>query len=95
MIILLSDGANTAGVIEPLEAAKLAAESNVTIYTVGVGAEEMIQKSFFGNRKVNPSQDLDERMLTKIADMTGGNTSEHATHKNLNTSISLSTNWNR
>lgn len=72
VIILLSDGANTAGVIEPLEAAKLAAESNVTIYTVGVGAEEMIQKSFFGNRKVNPSQDLDERMLTKIADMTGG-----------------------
>ncbi|PSW00668.1 vWA domain-containing protein [Photobacterium lipolyticum] len=72
VIILLSDGANTAGVIEPLEAAKLAAKSGVTIYTVGVGAEEMLQRSFFSPRKVNPSQDLDERALTKIADMTGG-----------------------
>ncbi|MGF1758881.1 VWA domain-containing protein [Photobacterium sagamiensis] len=72
VIILLSDGANTAGVIEPLEAAKLAAKSGVTIYTVGVGAEEMLQRSFFSTRKVNPSQDLDERALTKIADMTGG-----------------------
>ncbi|MDX1304353.1 VWA domain-containing protein [Photobacterium sp.] len=72
VIILLSDGANTAGVIEPLEAAELAAKSGVTIYTVGVGAEEMLQRSFFSTRKVNPSQDLDERALTKIADMTGG-----------------------
>jgi len=72
VIILLSDGANTAGVIEPLEAAKLAAKSGVTIYTVGVGAEEMLQRSFFSTRKVNPSQDLDERALTQIADMTGG-----------------------
>lgn len=72
VIVLLSDGANTAGVIEPLEAAKLAAESNVTIYTVGVGAEEMIQQGLFSNRVVNPSQDLDEGMLTRIAEMTGG-----------------------
>ncbi|OAN11214.1 IMP dehydrogenase [Photobacterium jeanii] len=72
VIVLLSDGANTAGVIEPLEAAKLAAESGVTIYTVGVGAEEMMQQGFFSTRVVNPSQDLDEKMLTKIAEMTGG-----------------------
>ncbi|MGF1734048.1 vWA domain-containing protein [Photobacterium satsumensis] len=72
VIVLLSDGANTAGVIEPLEAAELAARSDVTIYTVGVGAEEMEQRTFFSTRTVNPSQDLDERMLTRIADMTGG-----------------------
>jgi len=72
VIILLSDGANTAGVIDPAEAAELAARSNVTIYTVGVGAEEMQQRTFFSTRTVNPSQDLDERILTKIADMTGG-----------------------
>ncbi|MGR5065440.1 vWA domain-containing protein [Photobacterium sp. DNB22_13_2] len=72
VIILLSDGANTAGVIEPLEAAELAARSDVTIYTVGVGAEEMEQRTFFSTRTVNPSQDLDERMLTRIAEMTGG-----------------------
>ena len=72
VIVLLSDGANTAGVIEPLEAAELAARSDVTIYTVGVGAEEMEQRTFFSTRTVNPSQDLDERMLTRIAEMTGG-----------------------
>ncbi|OLQ72116.1 IMP dehydrogenase [Photobacterium proteolyticum] len=72
VIILLSDGANTAGVIDPVEAAELAARSNVTIYTVGIGAEEMQQRSFFSTRTINPSQDLDEKMLTNIANMTGG-----------------------
>lgn len=72
VIVLLSDGTNTAGVIEPLEAAQLAQKSDVTIYTVGVGAGEMKVKSFFGSRKVNTAQDLDESTLTKIAEMTGG-----------------------
>ncbi|MGR5148003.1 vWA domain-containing protein [Photobacterium alginatilyticum] len=72
VIILLSDGANTAGVIDPVEAAELAARSNVTIYTVGIGAEEMQQRSFFSTRTINPSQDLDEKMLANIANMTGG-----------------------
>ncbi|GAB3533099.1 vWA domain-containing protein [Photobacterium alginatilyticum] len=72
VIILLSDGANTAGVIDPAEAAELAARSNVTIYTVGIGAEEMQQRSFFSTRTINPSQDLDEGMLANIANMTGG-----------------------
>ncbi|MDD1795071.1 VWA domain-containing protein [Enterovibrio makurazakiensis] len=72
VIILLSDGANTAGVIDPLEAAQLAKDNDVTIYTIGVGADSMIQRSFFGSRRVNPSQDLDEKTLTEIAKMTGG-----------------------
>ncbi|MBL4831173.1 MAG: VWA domain-containing protein [Aliivibrio sp.] len=72
VIVLLSDGTNTAGVIEPLEAAQLAQKSDVTIYTVGVGAGEMKVKSFFGSRTVNTAQDLDESTLTKIAEITGG-----------------------
>ncbi|PML76543.1 vWA domain-containing protein [Enterovibrio norvegicus] len=72
VIILLSDGANTAGVIEPLEAAQLAKDNDVTIYTIGVGAEQMRQRSLFGSRMVNPSQDLDEKTMTQIAKMTGG-----------------------
>ncbi|MCD9529709.1 vWA domain-containing protein [Photobacterium carnosum] len=72
VIILLSDGGNTSGVIGPIEAAKLAQESHVKIYTVGVGADKMIQKGFFGDRVVNPSSDLDEKTLSKIAAMTGG-----------------------
>lgn len=72
VIILLSDGANTSGVIDPIEAAKLAKKNNVIIYTIGVGADEMYQRSLFGTRVVNPSQDLDEKTLMEIAKMTGG-----------------------
>ncbi|GAA0563987.1 VWA domain-containing protein [Rheinheimera aquimaris] len=72
VLILLSDGANTAGNILPLEALQLAKAAGVRIHTVGVGAEQMVQQSVFGQRVVNPSQDLDERLLTKLAEDTGG-----------------------
>lgn len=72
VLILLTDGANTAGNVTPLKAADLAAEHQLKIYTIGIGADEMIVKSFFGSRKVNPSRDLDEKTLTAIAEKTGG-----------------------
>ena len=72
VLVLLTDGANTAGEVTPLKAAELAAENGLKIYTIGIGADEMIVRSFFGNRKVNPSQDLDEKTLKAIADKTGG-----------------------
>lgn len=73
VIILLTDGANTAGELEPRKAADLAKQAGVKIYTVGIGANEMIEPGFFGmSRKVNPSADLDEGTLTYIADTTGG-----------------------
>ncbi len=72
VLILLTDGANTAGVIEPIKAAELAAENDLKIYTIGIGADEMIVRSFFGSRRVNPSRDLDEKTLIAIAEKTGG-----------------------
>lgn len=72
VLILLTDGANTAGEVSPLKAAELAAANKLKIYTIGVGADEMIVRSFFGSRKVNPSTDLDENTLVKIAESTGG-----------------------
>lgn len=72
VLILLTDGANTAGVIEPLHAADLAAREGLKIYTIGIGADEMVVRSFFGSRKINPSRDLDEKTLTAIAEKTGG-----------------------
>jgi Ca-activated chloride channel homolog len=72
VLILLTDGANTAGEVSPLKAAELATANKLKIYTIGVGADEMIVRSFFGNRKVNPSVDLDEDTLVKIAESTGG-----------------------
>ncbi len=72
VMVLLSDGGNTSGIIEPIEAAKLAVESDVTIYSVGVGAEEMQVRRMFRTETVNPAWDLDEETLTEVAEMTGG-----------------------
>jgi Ca-activated chloride channel family protein len=72
VLILLTDGANTAGEVAPLTAADLAAKQHLKIYTIGIGADELIVRSFFGARKVNPSADLDEKTLKAIADKTGG-----------------------
>jgi Ca-activated chloride channel family protein len=72
VLVLLSDGANNAGVTEPLVAAQLAAESGVRVYTIGVGADRMVVDSMFGSRVVNPAEDLDERTLEQIAQLTGG-----------------------
>jgi len=72
VLILLTDGANTSGEIQPLQAAEFAARDGLTVYTVGVGADEMMVRDFFGSRVVNPSADLDEDTLKKIAELTGG-----------------------
>ncbi len=72
VLILLTDGANTSGEVQPLQAAEFAAREGLTIYTVGVGADEMMVQDFFGSRVVNPSADLDEDTLQTIAERTGG-----------------------
>lgn len=73
VLVLLTDGANTAGQIEPLKAAELAAQIGLRIHTIGIGAEQMVVPSVTGLlRSVNPSADLDEATLTRIAQLTGG-----------------------
>ncbi|GGW74508.1 vWA domain-containing protein [Alteromonas halophila] len=72
VLILLTDGQNTAGNITPEQAKELAVSKDVTIYTIGVGADQMVVNSLFGSRRINPSQELDEDMLTDIATATGG-----------------------
>ncbi len=72
VLILMTDGANTSGSINPLEAARLAAQVNLKIYTIGIGAESMVVDRFFGQQVVNPSSELDVNALTQIAELTGG-----------------------
>jgi Ca-activated chloride channel family protein len=75
VLILLTDGANNVGEVEPKVAAELAARDGIKIYTVGVGADEMRMPGIFGTlggRVTNPSADLDEDTLEGIADVTGG-----------------------
>ncbi|MDP7593005.1 MAG: VWA domain-containing protein [Litorilituus sp.] len=72
VLLLLTDGQNTAGKISPEQALELAVAKNITIYSIGIGADVMIQQSLFGSRRVNPSSELDEETLTKLAEQTGG-----------------------
>ena len=67
VLILLTDGANTAGSIEPRKAAELAAKEGVRIYTIGVGSEP---RGAFG-LSMGGAQ-IDEPTLEAIAEATGG-----------------------
>ncbi len=72
VVVLLTDGVNTAGELTPQKATELAVAHHVRIYTIGIGADSLRVDSLFGSRMVNPSQDLDEAMLTQVATRTGG-----------------------
>lgn len=72
VLILLTDGANTAGEVTPSNAAAMAQKNRVRIHTIGVGATQMLTPGIFGTRKINPSADLDEALLKQIATQTGG-----------------------
>ncbi|TYC58153.1 VWA domain-containing protein [Marinobacter sp. BW6] len=72
VVILLTDGANTAGEITPDKATEIAAAASIRLYTIGIGAESMVQRGLLGSRRVNPSRDLDENLLTRMAQQTGG-----------------------
>ena len=72
VLILLTDGANTAGEVAPRQAAELAAKEGLRIYTIGLGAKPMRRDTFFGPQVINPSADLDEATLKAIAEITGG-----------------------
>jgi Ca-activated chloride channel family protein len=67
VLILLTDGGNDAGLMDPIPAAKMAAAAGLRIYTIGVGAP-MAQGAF------GPSgnTDLDEATLKTMAQITGG-----------------------
>lgn len=67
VLILLTDGENNAGLMDPLAAAKMAAAAGLRIYTIGVGAA--VEQSLFGSRG---NTDLDEVTLKSIARLTGG-----------------------
>jgi len=73
VVILLSDGENTAGNIDPITAAELADAYNIKIYTIAVGKEGRVPfgKDFFGQPKYIENS-LDETTLRNIADIGNG-----------------------
>lgn len=75
VMILLTDGVNNRGEIDPITAAKIAATYVIRVYTVGVGAQGEapypVETPFGIQRRLIPV-DLDEKTLTTVADITGG-----------------------
>lgn len=75
VIILLTDGVNNRGSIDPLTAAGIAQSFGIRVYTIGVGTIGMApypMQTPFGIQYQNVPVEIDETMLQKIADMTGG-----------------------
>ncbi len=74
IIILLTDGQNNSGRRTPEEAAELAAQWGIKIYTIGVGSREGVStiKTLFGNFKVPTGGGVDQKTLQRVADITGG-----------------------
>ena len=71
VMILLTDGSNQAGKVEPIDAAKAAKAMGVKIYSIGVGSKGLVPvPTQFGYQNVKI--DLDETLLTEIAQLTGG-----------------------
>ena len=75
VVILLTDGTNNRGQIAPLTAADLARSYGIRVYTIGVGTKGMAPtpvQTPFGVRMQNVQVDIDEKTLTEIASITGG-----------------------
>ena len=71
VLVLVTDGANNSGELDPLLAARLAAEEHIRIYTIGIGADPQ-EDGVLGMFGFNPSLDLDETSLRAIAEASGG-----------------------
>jgi len=72
VLVLLTDGTNTAGNISPEDAAQVAAQSAVRIYTIGIGGGKVGVRTPFGMRLIRPGSDLDPATLRAVAEATGG-----------------------
>lgn len=75
VIVLLTDGANNAGTVDPITAAKVAKAVGVKIYTIGAGREENARfpvETFFGRQYVRQYSPIDEKTLREIAEIGGG-----------------------
>lgn len=72
IIILLTDGQNNAGEYPPAEAAAMAKEWGIKIYTIGVGEEERFSVSGLLGLRMRTGQGVDKKLLTSLAENTGG-----------------------
>lgn len=71
VLVLLTDGVNTAGTVDPARAAEVAAAEGVRIYTIAIGGDPSAN-SIFGIQLGSRGSEVDEPALRSIANVTGG-----------------------
>lgn len=72
VVLMLTDGINNSGSISTDEALQLAQHTAVRMHTIGIGSDEMVVQGLFGQRRIDPSAEMDETFLRQIASATGG-----------------------
>lgn len=72
VLILLTDGVNTAGVLTPDKATELARDIGLRIHTIGMGSDQATRQGPFGLMLPAPPAEIDEATLERIAQSTGG-----------------------
>ena len=72
VLILVTDGSNTAGINDPMIAASIALEAGLTVHTIGVGTDEQSLSQAYGAQSIPAGTALNERLLRSIAAITGG-----------------------
>ncbi len=72
VLILVTDGSSTAGFENPIVAAQVASRQGLTIYTIGVGTDAQTLSRTYGLQNIPTGVALNERVLSNIAQVTGG-----------------------
>jgi len=76
VVILLTDGQNNRGELDPITAARIAKSFNIRVYTIGAGSKGEalypVDDPIFGRRYVRMPVNIDEELLRRVADITGG-----------------------
>jgi Ca-activated chloride channel family protein len=72
VLILVTDGSNTAGFENPIVAAQAAAQQGLTIYSIGIGTDAETLAKIYGLQSIPTGVALNERVLSRIAEVTNG-----------------------
>ncbi|MFW6039600.1 MAG: vWA domain-containing protein [Gemmatimonadota bacterium] len=76
VVVLLTDGDNNRGVIDPVSAASAAAALGIRVYTIGIGRDGVVPvpigRTRFGYQYANMEVTVNDELLTRVAEQTGG-----------------------
>ncbi|MFT5657019.1 MAG: Ca-activated chloride channel family protein [Gammaproteobacteria bacterium] len=72
VLILVTDGSNTAGISDPLDSALMAQKFGMTIHTIGIGNDEKELRAMLDSQTISPGTALNDTLLRQISALSGG-----------------------